>query len=1000
MKKYRVTSIPQSLPQAKRGRTVKLRKNKVNKDKGFGKRRYTQGIFRGDNRRLLKRNQGDEQLDNYTNYTPTDPETEVQMDLPQQDYTWNTGTEVYRPGYFDELFEKEYTSDKFDEYFTFGNLGKDTETGDYIDCPAGYTPYKGECIPDDEARKLYDREYEKFWDAENEKERKRQEEFQARIKELEEKSAAQREKWRLEKYDETFQKSKKRDKIDPQYIVPAQYLENQQTPVYNEDGSVKTDENGNPITQSALEGAKSSHYVQKNEDGTYSLYPKSMMYDRIVNKGFFNNEFEQYWELDPKQVEEQLGDVQNLARQEYDNTMLKKIYDKTLEEGKDVNTVISELPTSLGYTDAMTTQFQPRLSKEIQTQYDQLAKALMEDYDASEEQREKYDLEKDFDFGDVAGTSMVGDNKVWMIVNDIDGKFTRNWINQGETKEERQKRQKEVQETREAYDKNDPLTLAAYARAQEGWDKQWEDFGIKADHLRNTVGYDRFYDLDYTRLNNEINAQKGQWANTLKAEREENVRQGVRDLTGYDQEYQDYMTDIAGAGEEKRKLIEDSYKSNKITEAERAQLLNNLKLHQEDPENVPFSFNLKDGQNIHDFTGAAQAVNELYGEKAYKDYLWSLPQYQNMKDGQGLFDKGDMSWYNYLWDVVTNPGEAIGAAIDPTKEMWDPKYEGISYNQRKEAERLGYAYERPDGTFGSDFDTYGYKDFLTNPATSYIPGAAGLAGAGTVLKFFNSINPFNIGDELYRAPAGEKWSRAGQLGFDAALDLATLVSFGGSQALKLGVRGTQALNAYNKANKLKNVLSGLSKINPVNRMAASNIGAVKGLGQYGQRWGQNFMKYGTPVWAYESVRPGGYLPTAYTDFSEGNIGSGLENLTWGALNISPFIKPAVAATTAVNTGIQGLKSGNLMINNPASRYSFMMGNPTTGKGFFYGNPSAIQQGSPLFPKTNRFMYDKTNNLFDVRRIPKQNFDKGGMVMELDQNQIDEYAKNGYIIEDV
>ena len=137
---------------------------------------------------------------------------------------------------------KEYTSDKFDPWFTFSNLGKDTETGDFIDCPAGYTPYKGECIPDDEAKKLYDREYEKYWDAENEKERKKREEFQARIKKLDEENAARREKWRLEEYDETFQKSKKKDKIDPQYIVPAQYLENQQTPVYNEDGSVKTDE--------------------------------------------------------------------------------------------------------------------------------------------------------------------------------------------------------------------------------------------------------------------------------------------------------------------------------------------------------------------------------------------------------------------------------------------------------------------------------------------------------------------------------------------------------------------------------------------------------------------------------------------------------------------------------------------------------------------------------------------------------------------------------------
>ena len=121
------------------------------------------------------------------------------------------------------------------------------------------------------------------------------------------------------------------------------------------------------------------------------------------------------------------------------------------------------------------------------------------------------------------------------------------------------------------------------------------------------------------------------------------------------------------------------------------------------------------------------------------------------------------------------------------------------------------------------------------------------------------------------------------------------------------------------------------------------------------------------------------------------------SLGFGALNVSPYLKPTLGTIQGIN---QGIKSGNLMINNPASRYSFTVGNPTTGKGFFYGNPNAIRQGEPLFPKTNRFMYDKTNNLFDLKRIPKQNFDKGGMVMELDENQIAEYAKNGYIIEDV
>jgi hypothetical protein len=918
MKKYRITSIPESLPKAKKGKTIKLKRNNPKDSK---RRRYRPGRFKNKKGNFNLEYSDQESNNSMINYTPPSPETEVQLNIPQQDYTWNTGTDIYRPGYFNELYSKEYT-----------------ETGESEICPYGYKFYKGECIPNEEYYKLNVRASDEKWEESEKRWDALMKQSQDRVEEL----RANNEKVRLKRYQTAFDDSKKKDKIEPQYIVPQNSLVGGQNPVFNEDGSVKTDENGTPITESNLEAAKRTHYIQTNKDGTYSFYPKEIMYD------------------------------------------------------KDVNTVISELPKSLGYTDAMTTQFQPRLSEEIQNQYNELTKNLMEGYDAAELERDKYDLDEDFNFSNVSGTSMVGDNKVWTIVNDLDGKFTRHWINEGETKEEKQKRAKEVKQIREDYNKNDPATLEAYRKASESWDQQWKDFGENAQQINNTVGYDAFYDMDYKRLNDRINMERGNWAQTLKNEKKENVRNALMDRTGQRDEFGRYMDDIAGAAEEKRKLIEESYNSGQISEGIKAALLGNLKRHLEDPENVPFTFDLPSGSTLGEVTGLDPALQALYSPEAYKNYLWDLPEYANMKDGQGLYDKGDMSWYNYLWDVVTNPGDAIGYAIDPRKEMWDSKYKGISYNQRKEGERLGYSYEQPDGNFATGHDNYSYKDFITNPAGRYMPGINNLGAAGAVLKFFNTLNPLNIGDELYRAD--DKWSRAGELGFDAALDLATFVSLGGSQALKLGVKGTQALNAYNKASKLQSVLSGLSKVNPITKMA-QQTGVVGSMGRYGQRFGQNFMKYGTPVFAYEAVRPGGYLPNAVTDFSQGNVGSGLGNLTLGALNVSPYaryIKPTIGTAQGIG---QGIKSGNLVLQNPASKYSFTMGNPTTGKGFFYGNPSAIQQGSPLFPKTNRFMYDKTNNLFDVRRI-KADFNEGGMVMELDDNQIAEYAKNGYIVEDV
>jgi hypothetical protein len=439
------------------------------------------------------------------------------------------------------------------------------------------------------------------------------------------------------------------------------------------------------------------------------------------------------------------------------------------------------------------------------------------------------------------------------------------------------------------------------------------------------------------------------------------------------------MDDMTGAAEKQRKIMQEGYDSDKITEADKTTILGSLQRFQEDPE-TQFELNTASGDHIFTKAGKEDELANLYSDKSYKDHLWGLPQYQKMKDGQGHFKPEDMAWYNYLWDVGTNPGDAIGYMMDPTKEMWPDKFEGISYNQRMEGQRLNKAYEKPDGTYGTSFDNLTYGDILKNPTINPLTGSLSASAMG--LKFFNSINPFNIVDELYRAD--DKWSRAGELGFDAALDLSTLISLGGSQAVKLGVKGTQFLNAYKKASKLKNMLSGLGKMNPITKMAKKS-GVLGDIGRYGQRWGQNFTKFGTPVFAYDAVRPGGYLPNAVNDFSEGNISEGLSNLGWGALNLAPYTryaKPTFNSATGIGRGI---KNRNLVIQNPTSNYSFTVGNPNTGKGFFYGNPEIIKKGKSLFPKVNRFTLDKTGNMFDVRKragsriVDSPYFNMGGSV---------------------
>lgn len=976
MKKYRITSIPQSLPKAKKGKAIKIR------------------------------NKSDNSI---INYDPSSSKNEVQLNLPKQDYTWNTGTDIYRPGYFDELYKEDYTSDLFDPWFRFTNLKKDTETGKYIDCPPGYTAYKGECLPSDEADKLYQKEFDK-WDRETNPQKIRDKEAEIQKQKQED------EQVRLQEYEDVWKNSKKKDKIKPQYQIAAESLANETYPVFNKDGSIQTDENGNVITQSAIEAAKSTHYVQKNEDNTYSMYPKKLMVDRIINNGFFNNEFEQYWGLDPKQVKEQLGDVQEEARNVYENSVLEKVYNQALDKGQDVNTVIDSLPKSVGYNKNLKDKFQKPISDEIQRQYKQVTDNLMSAYDKNILERGEYDLKTDFDFENASGISNEGESKVWHIVNDLDNEFSKYWINQAKTEEEKKKRTAEVKEIKDKYYKNDPETIEAFNSAALQRELQEEAYSNWDRQLNMTVGHDRTESMDYKRLYDRLLGNESYWNQELKNEREGKKASDMDMLTGQSGEFQRFMDDKAGAAEKKRKIMQEGYDSDKITEADKTTILGSLKRSQEDPT-AQFEVNTASGDHIFTKAGKEDELNNLYNDKSYRDYLWGLPQYQKMKDGQGHFNKEDMAWYNYLWDVTTNPGDALGYAINPTKEMWPDKFDGISYNQRQEAQRLGKAYEKPDGTYGTSFDNLTYTDILKNQINN--PLTSGLSSLAMGSKFFNTINPFNIVDELYRAD--DKWSRAGELGFDAALDLATIVSLGGSQALKLGVKGTQALNAYNKASKLKNMLSGLSKMNPISKMAAKP-GVLGSVGRYGQRWGQNFTKFGTPVFAYESVRPGGYLPSAVNDFSEGNISEGLGNLGWGALNLTPYAryaKPTFNAATGIGRGI---KNRNLVIQNPASNYSFTVGNPKTGKGFFYGNPETlpnkfnnsftkssdnlmgnIEQGESLIPKLRDKVYKESGLGIDFRRHKSQKkykrnkwnrkrYDLGGELPKADKGLITKSLK--------
>jgi hypothetical protein len=129
---------------------------------------------------------------------------------------------------------------------------------------------------------------------------------------------------------ETFDASKKSDKIEPFESVPA----------YN-------------VSAAQLAELKKQFLVNKTENGYYELYPLNIAYDRIINNGFQADQFKNYWGIDPKQVKDQLGPLMTAAKEQYDVTVTNKIIDQAVREGKTVSEAVKSLPASIGNQKAL-----------------------------------------------------------------------------------------------------------------------------------------------------------------------------------------------------------------------------------------------------------------------------------------------------------------------------------------------------------------------------------------------------------------------------------------------------------------------------------------------------------------------------------------------------------------------------------------------------------------------------------------------------------------------
>jgi hypothetical protein len=964
MAKYRISSIPQSLPKNQFGGLFKKRKKKENQNSIINytppsEETMVQGIEPQSN---YYYNTGsaddfsyphDETLPQYNvdnaNYFGRARTPEEEANTFAEPFMWTQGETI--PGYtktynfqnplrnpvtersYQHSLQRKlgmpYTSEliqgsfEVPEQFIPDYFAPVTETGEPLKCTDGKIAYKGQCITEEAYAIIAQRELDKMDFDFQKKREENQKEFELKMNEIKRKN----EEWEDYMYDRNikdyyaeFDKSSKKDKIRPFQSAPTdelQYL----VPVKNpKTGEPEIDKKtGQPKMQTAEESLKDEFLVHRTENGFTELYPLDIVYDRIVNNGFFNNEFKEYWGLDPKQVEAQVGDIMKQSKGQYDATVYDKILNRSLDRGISPDEAAGTFSTRLGYASAFRKDHAPKVQKAIDIEYEKFIneqlKNLRKEIGVTDDDGTiRYDHSKkddkqkvNFDFNTNIYKDTYDDSGA-LIGREFDvvGNYAKAWINSAPNAKEKAARQAKVNaiynkdysaEGKKAYDESLNAPGSGYnADPYNGMSAQQVNamYGDRMQTLRTN---------NLTQFNNKaVYNALGAKEEAIKAKRDEDLAKA----TGFNDDFQTYMKNTSRIPI--YQTYRDALTSGNITNADKAKVLGALK-------------NKKYDQAINVFMGKEDVArlndNKFSSWNTYQDRFKSIGSFQDYMNRLDWNDRYSISagtpsvpltFGDKLWDVVTNPFDAAYYALNGRGEsMWGSSNK--SYNQRKEDERR----------FGVDLGTY--KDI----------------GPLSVLNIFNSLNPLNIGDELYRGyqANGLKGlsARGSDLSWDAAMAAATFIP--GGQGLKLAAeaaelgKAAEVINAARNTGTLLNrtVNTGKSLLNTGMRgfnAIERGLNSTGVLGQYVNNLGKTM----TFPLAVDALRPYGDFDKGFTNLYEGNIGEGLGDIAYGTLGVLPLLN-----RIPLSYQTQGGKLYGLGLNRTGSQYPEGLTYATNAKNF-------------------------------------------------------------------
>jgi len=576
MAKYRITSIPQSLPKAQRGGIKKLSNNIRN------------FVYPRLHPRDIEK----------TAPVVNEPMTEVQG--VQENPIWNDMLSSVDKG----------------ETCPPGKIPQKDENGNWT----------GQCLTESEYQAAADKDFEDWdnkWDKkfnpiiqsiQDERRKLRTEDSERRRNDYDESAKT---------YYETFNKSKKGDKIKPFQSLPT-HVTDSKTPVIDEEGNPVLGEDGQPLMESFENQLKNKYLVIKNDRGFTDLYPLDIVSNSIIKKGFQADQFVNTWGLDRKQVEEQMGPLMKGAMENYTSEVTQSVVKKAVNEGKTTDQVISELSPKVGTKTGLKTKFAEPTKKIIDDIYAQAQEQLVDNLPETTE-------------------SSWLDNNMFLSDNPVAAfeKSKTSMTNPGEylgyIKNKYERGDKEYNKY-----KKDPKNNYDPNYTYANIDDQFAD-------IRSQVAAKKL--VDY-----EVDAQNARKKGELKE---------FTDAAG------NYVSNLSA--NELKVILNKALNKVGTTQAGKLKILKALQ--DNDPRIYQTLLELDSDEKVN---GKTQTYSDLYNDAANTSFgMAKKHNKENIKNWNGI---NENTSGNKLRDVLKYPLDALYFAANPKEEMWGDS--NLSYDTK------------------------------------------------------------------------------------------------------------------------------------------------------------------------------------------------------------------------------------------------------------------------------------------------------------------------------